>query len=89
MYELVFSTNGKAIEIFGRKQAYSYFTDRNVIIQTPLNCNEFQNDNRKGLIFTTIGSGRRLIISDPVMDRMEYGFRVIQTAKFTYVFAVE
>lgn len=88
MYELIFSTNGKAMEIFGRKQAYSYFSDRNVMIQTPLNCNEFQNCNRKDLIFTTNCSGRRLIISNLVTDRLEYGFRVIQTSKFTYVFAV-
>ena len=89
MYELVFSTNRKAMVMFGRKQAYSYFSDRKVMIQTPLNLNELQNCNRKDLIFTTNVSGRRLIISDPVMDRMEYGFRVIQTSKFTYVFAVE
>lgn len=89
MYELVFSTNRKAMDMFGRKQAYSYFNDRNVMIQTPLECHELRNCCRKDIVFFTKGCERHLIIADPVMDRMEYGYRVIQTSKFTYVFAVE
>lgn len=82
MYELLFSTNKKAMELFGRKQAYSYFSESVISVQTPLELQEYENR----MVWLTMG-GRRLIIAQPISDRQENGFRVIQTNQFTYVFA--